>query len=400
MAIRRGVGPVLAGLLVLAAWWHLGARESNVGFVGNSVSKSKAESLTSRGAVDKALKGRMESVAKTAKLTDAMRLVAAAKIRRAQDGVAKARPFSDELQSMIKGLVKKLKGLESELPMLRVPEKVQNVGILVGSSNKGLCGAFNSFVLKKTAARAKELNDQGIVPKIVMIGRKGKSGLASRAAVFGAKFNITHYFDCPNTVTAAESTEIAETLKNMFLSGEVDKVEVVYGKFINLLTNVPQVRTLLPLTPTGIENPEDETFVLTSEEGKFKAEKQKVKAAKAKEIEPDVLFDQAPEVILNSMLPLYLNSQVLSIMFESQASELSSRMTAMKTATDNAKDLGKKLTLVYNKKRQAQITAEISEISSAAVALEGSDNRLAGADFSPDEPASKVFDELMEELKD
>lgn len=401
MSSRRFGGPaILAVLLVLAAWWHFGAQESDVGFVGNCVSKPKgAESLTSRGAVDKALKLRMVSVSKTAKLTDAMRLVAAAKIRRAQDGVAKARPFSDELQGMIKGLVKRLKGsgLEAELPMLRVPEKVQNVALFVSGSNKGLCGAFNSFVCKKTVERITQLNELGIKPKLVIVGKKAQIGINSRGA--GLDWEIAKFIDQPNTITAAESTEIAETLKNMFLSGEVDKVEGVYSKFINLLTNTPQVRTLLPLSPTGIEDPEDETFVLTSEDGKFKAEKQKVKAAKTKNIEADVLFDQPPEVILNSMLPLYLNSQVLSILFDSMASELSSRMTAMKAATDNAKELGKTLNTLYNKKRQAQITAEICEIGVAATALEGVDDRDAGGIFSVDDSASDVLDELMQELK-
>merc|ERR1711920_854002 len=107
------------------------------------------------GPVDKAMKERIASVQKTGKLTDAMRLVAAAKVRRAQDGVTKSRPFSDELTSMIKGLVKKLKGsgLESELPMLRVPEKVSNVGIVMITADRGLCGGYNSYVMKKAAAR-------------------------------------------------------------------------------------------------------------------------------------------------------------------------------------------------------------------------------------------------------
>merc|ERR1712066_772889 len=117
---------------------------------------------------------------------------------------------------------------------------------------------------------------------------------------------------------------------------------------------------MLPLSPTGIEDPEDETFTMTSEDGKLKVEKEKVGKVKAKEIEPDVIFDQPPATILNSMLPLYLNSQLLSILFDAQASELSSRMTAMKAATDNANDLEKRLTIVYNKKRQAAITQELS----------------------------------------
>merc|ERR1712066_101806 len=119
-------------------------------------------------------------------------------------------------------------------------------------------------------------------------------------------------------------------------------------------------------------DPDDETFKITSEEGKLKVEK--VKAAKAKEIEADVIFDQAPATILNSMLPLYLNSQVLSILFDASASELALRMNAMKAATDNAADLVKRLTLKMNKKRQAAITQEVCEICAACRALEMSNS--------------------------
>merc|ERR1712137_741142 len=179
----------------------------------------------------------------------------------------------------------------------------------------------------------------------------------------GAKYNYTgQFFSMPDTVTAKASSEISEALRNLFLSGEVDKVEVVYGKFYNLIKTLPQLRTVLPLSPTGIEDPEDETFTLTTEDGKMKVEKQKVKSSKAKDLESDVIFDQPPETILNSMLPLYLNSQILSILFDAQASELSSRMTAMKAATDNAEDLQGRLTLLMNKKRQAAITQELLEI--------------------------------------
>merc|ERR1712039_165211 len=150
----------------------------------------------------------------------------------------------------------------------------------------------------------------------------------------------------------------------------------------NLLKNEPMVRSMLPLSPTGIEDPEDETFSMTSEDGKLKVEKEKV--GKVKAIEPDVIFDQAPATILNSMLPLYLNSQLLSILFDAQASELSSRMTAMKAATDNAADLAKKLTTLMNKKRQAAITQELCEISAGAMATESADNKAG--------PALGVFD--------
>jgi len=174
----------------------------------------------------------------------------------------------------------------------------------------------------------------------------------------------------PDTITAASANDIGDELRSMFLGGEVDKIEVISAKFINLLTNEPTLRTILPLSATGIEDPEDETFKLTSEGGKLKVEKEKVKSPKAKDIEPDVIFDQPPETILNSMLPLYLNSQILSLLFDASASELAARMTAMKAATDNADELVKSLTSIFNKKRQAAITQEISEISAGAMALE------------------------------
>merc|ERR1712087_576081 len=130
------------------------------------------------------------------------------------------------------------------------------------------------------------------------------------------------------------------------------------------------IKTLLPLSPTGIEDPEDETFKLTSEDGKLKVEKETKKKTKAKDIEPDVIFDQAPSTILNSMLPLYLNSLLISLLFDAQASELSARMNAMKAATDNAEELARTLTLVMNKERQAAITEEITEITSGANAVD------------------------------
>ena len=388
---------VAVGLALVAAWSCVWRHEED--FV-NGVSVQPRESVVARCAVDKAMKDRLASVAKTAKLTDAMRVVAAAKVRNAQNGVEKQRPFTDELLSMIKGLVKRLKGsgLESELPMLRVPEKVTSVGILILTANRGLCGAYNTFVIKQVKARIEDLNQQGITPKLFIVGKKGLGALNNR--LVGVDFNYTEeWFSMPDTIRAKDSAEIAEVLQNYFLSGEVDKVEIVYSRFINLLSNQPTIRTLLPLSPTGIEDPEDETFKMTTEDGKLKVTKEKVKSPKAKEIEADVIFDQPPEVILNSMLPLYLNSQILSLMFDAQASELSSRMSAMKVATDNANDLQKKLLLIYNKKRQAAITAELCEVTAAAVALEGSDKK-AGPDLGVIDNDDTIGEDFMKELED
>lgn len=188
-------------------------------------------------------------------------------------------------------------------------------------------------------ARITDLNEQGLVPKLFIIGKKGVQALTTRMQK--ENYNYTQEFwPMPDTIKAKDSSAIAETLENYFLSGEVDKIEIAYSRFINLINNEPTLRTLLPLSPTGMEDPEDETFKLTTEDGKLKVERQKVKAPKAKEIEAEMIFDQPPQVLLNAMLPLYLNSQLLSLLFDAQASELSSRMSAMKAATDNAKEKG------------------------------------------------------------
>merc|ERR1711997_408625 len=141
------------------------------------------------------------------------------------------------------------------------------------------------------------------------------------------------------------------------------------------------------------------SLFLTSQAGKLKVEKEKKKSAKAKEIEPDVIFDQPPETILNSMLPLYLNSQLLSILFDAQASELSARMTAMKAATDNAEDLAKRLTLVFNKKRQAAITQEICEISAGALCLEDKKSS-AGPQLGVFDNEDTVGTDFLKEIED
>jgi F-type H+-transporting ATPase subunit gamma len=297
-------------------------------------------------------------------------------------------------------LVKKLKGsgLEQELPMLRIPEKVNNVGIIMVNSNRGLCGAYNSFIQKKARARIEELNKQGIVPKMYFVGKKAVNSLKTKLAT--VKLNYTEvFFSMPDTITSKESSNIGDALSSWFLSGEVDKVEVIYAKFQNLLTNKPTIKTLLPLSPTGIENAEDETFRMTSEDGKLGVKKEKVAAAKAKNIESDVIFDQPPATILNSMLPLYLNSQILSVLFDAQASELGSRMNAMKAATDNAADLAKTLTTLFNKKRQASITAEICEISAGALALEEGTNEF-GANLGALDNEDTVLDDFLADLED
>merc|ERR1719411_454668 len=203
-------------MLVVGIVLAISARYLN--FVGLTSQRSQRVSKVPCGPVDKAMKERIASVQKTGKLTDAMRLVAAAKVRRAQDGVKKARPFSDELTSMIKGLVKKLKGsgLEAELPMLRVPEKVKGVAIVLFTGDRGLCGGYNSFNIKKLKARIETLNKEGIKPKLVWVGKKGMN--AQRTKLVGVDFEDTgKYFKMPDTITAASANAIGEEVRSLFL---------------------------------------------------------------------------------------------------------------------------------------------------------------------------------------
>lgn len=155
---------------------------------------------------------------------------------------------------------------------------------------------------------------------------------------------------------------------SLFLSEEVDKIELIYTRFVSLISSQPVVQTLLPLVPEALTNPDDETFNLITRGGKFQVEREKV-ATEVKELPADMIFEQDPKDILNALLPLYLSNQLLRALQEGAASELAARMTAMNNASDNASDLMKTLTLSYNKARQAAITQELSEVVAGANAL-------------------------------
>jgi F-type H+-transporting ATPase subunit gamma len=159
-------------------------------------------------------------------------------------------------------------------------------------------------------------------------------------------------------------------LLSLFLSGTVDRVELVYTKFVSLISSRPVIQTLLPLDPQGLETPDDEIFRLTSQGGQFQVSREKV-TSPTRSLPRDMIFEQDPAQILEALLPLYLNNQLLRALQESAASELAARMTAMNNASENASDLIRSLTLTYNKARQAAITQEILEVSGGAEALKG-----------------------------
>mmetsp|Transcript_70624 Transcript_70624/g.169229 ORF Transcript_70624/g.169229 Transcript_70624/m.169229 type:complete len:464 (-) Transcript_70624:9-1400(-) len=347
-----------------------------------------------RSAVDKALRDRINTVKKTKKVTETMRLIAAAKVRNAQLAAEQSRPFSEELRSMILGITSKIKdkNLQKSLPMLRSTENVSAVALVVVTSDRGLCGGYNNVVAGRCRDRVVALNKEGIAPLIVPVGRK-VAALFRRLDSVGANFTTRQdVISLGTSPNASLAHNLGEELLSLFLAEEVDRIEFVYSKFVNLLKTDPVVRTFLPLQATYAQDPEDELFKLTTSEGRLVAERHEVSKPKARPIEADTLFDQAPEDILNSMLPLYLDSQILAMLREAYASELAARMTAMKAATENAEKALTTLTLEMNKKRQASITQELLEINAAAMASEPTGDAIAAAS------EEDVTEELLQDM--
>lgn len=311
----------------------------------------------------RAIRDRIKSVNNTQKITKAMRLVAAAKVRRAQEQVLATRPFADKLAAVLYRLQTRLQFEDIDLPLLATRE-VKTVALLVFSADRGLCGGYNSNILRQAVSRISELKEEGLAFKIYPVGNKAVNFF--RRSAFADQVDKA-YANLPQVPTSKESGMLADELLSIFLSGEIDRVEMIYTKFISLIASRPSIQTLLPLDPKGL-SPEDEIFKLTSRDGRFEVSREKVKVEK-KEIPQDMIFEQDPAQILDSLLPLYLNNQILRALQEASASELASRMTAMSAASDNAKKLIGTLTIEYNKARQASITQQIMEIVGGAEAM-------------------------------
>ncbi len=312
----------------------------------------------------KAIRDRIQSVKNTQKITEAMRLVAAARVRRAQEQVIATRPFADRLASVLYGLQTRLRFEDVDLPLLKKRE-VRTVGLLVISGDRGLCGGYNNNIIKRAENRTKELKAEGFDYKFVIVGRKAGQYFQRREQPIDATF--TGLEQIP---TAAEASNIADQLLSLFLSESVDRIELVYTKFVSLVSSRPVVQTLLPLDRQGLEAQDDEVFRLTTRGGQFEVTREKL-ATQVRALPRDMIFEQDPAQILDALLPLYLNNQLLRALQESAASELAARMTAMNNASENASDLIRSLTLTYNKARQAAITQEILEVCGGAEALNG-----------------------------
>jgi len=328
----------------------------------------------------KEIRGRIESVSNTKKITSSMKLVAAAKVRKAQAAVLGGRPFAENLVKTLYGINQKVRA-EALTSALTEVRPVKNVLILTVSGDRGLCGAYNTFVLKKLLARTNELQGMGIGVKHVAVGRKLQTWLNRRTDqydVMGA-YEMTDIFNqkAGDDENADALTGLAEEVLSSFTDGEVDKVEIIYTKFKSLIGSDPVIQTLLPLTPKGeicdvngncIDADEDEVFSLTTKGGELAVETEKQQLDTTGDLDK-FMFEQQPDEVVDAVLPLYMDSTILRSIQESLASELAARMNAMSSACDNADELGTKLNRMYNRGRQAKITNEILEIVAGADAV-------------------------------
>jgi len=347
------------------------------GFAGKAVAAKAKVSVAAPTKLEvsaslKDLRDRIDSVKSTKKITDAMKLVAAAKVRRAQAAVVGGRPFSENLVKVLFAVNTRLAGEDVDAPLTAV-RPVKNVMVVVCTGDRGLCGGYNNFVIKKAEERVAELEKIGVNAQLVCVGKKGAQYFGRRSgenAPMGDLYKVGKTFDMGNAPTTAEAQAVADEIYSSFVSEEADKVELLYTKFVSLISSTPTVQTLLPLTPEGevcsvngvcVDAANDEVFKLTSKDGNFAVERESMQTDVAP-FEGSIVFEQDPSQILDALLPLYMSSQVLRAFQESVASELAARMNAMNNASDNARDLGKSLSLTYNRKRQAKITAELIEL--------------------------------------
>jgi len=292
------------------------------------------------------IRRRIKSVKNTAQITRAMQLVAAAKMKKAQDQAIAGRDYAKQLKEVLVNLKENV--AEDAHPLLVKSEGNREL-VLVISTDKGLCGGLNTNLYKKVRAEASSTADY------VTVGRK------LRATLEKLNKHLVADFEIKDPVPFSDARPIAKLLTKLFLDGKYDKVSVAFTNYVNTLRQEPTYVQLLPIDASHLGDEQPYEGMTGIEHGV--ADK---KAALSK----DYLFEPSPADVLGTLLPLYVNFQVYQMIVESRASEHSARMVAMKSATDNAKKFIKELTLEYNKVRQAAITSELLEITTAMKAME------------------------------
>ena len=280
----------------------------------------------------KDIRARITSVGSTMQITSAMKMVSAAKLKRAQDAITQMRPYANKLRELLVNLSSTLDGAEGgQFSEMRDPK---NVLFVVITSNRGLCGAFNSNIIKKAVSQSKNFESVSFLT----IGKKASEFFAKNGYDL-----VSSHDQLFNELTFENTSSIAESVMNQFVNGEYDKVVLVYNQFKNAASQLVMAENFLP-----VETPSDESATIG-----------------------DYIFEPTKEDIVIDLIPKSLKIQLFKAILDSHASEHGARMTAMHKATDNAGELRKELKLTYNKARQAAITNEILEIVGGAEALNG-----------------------------
>lgn len=280
----------------------------------------------------KEIRNRINSVSSTMQITSAMKMVSAAKLKKAQDAITAMRPYAEKLTELIRNISATLEGDASGA--YAEQREVSRVLLVVVTSNRGLCGAFNSNVLK-AVRQLVDVTYAGKQVDVLTIGKKGNDILVKTENVVENRSNLFEALTFDNVA------EVAQNIMNDFVAEKYDKVEVIYNQFKNAATQLVMIEQFLPLLPVAAEG----TAV------------------------SDYIFEPSKEEIILNLIPASLKTQLFKAVLDSNAAEHGARMTAMHKATDNAKDLRDQLKLTYNKARQAAITNEILEIVGGAEAL-------------------------------
>jgi F-type H+-transporting ATPase subunit gamma len=291
------------------------------------------------------IRRRIRSVANTRKITRAMELVAAAKLRKAQARIEAMRPFADRMLELMAGTARASTSVRG-LPLLQQRDQERAVALVPLTGDRGLAGAFNSQILRRSLALERQLRAEGKQVRWVGVGRKGVGSLRFRRFDLAGEF--AGFTDQP---VYADAQAIAHRVAELYTDEEVDRVTIVYNAFESALVQRVTVRDVLPLSEDLLETDEAER--------------------EQDALQGDFIFEPEPEEILARLLPVYLETEVYRALLESAASEHGARMTAMRNASKNAGELIDDLTLSMNRARQAEITQEILEVVAGADALTG-----------------------------
>ncbi|MFN8457349.1 MAG: ATP synthase F1 subunit gamma [Anaerolineae bacterium] len=292
------------------------------------------------------IRQRIRSVKNIAQVTRAMQMVAASKMRRAQEQALASRPYAAKAWEILTHLSQQRGNAELLHPLLTRREQIKQVAIIMITADKGLAGAYNSNLIRLVTRFMQEQGRQDA--KLITVGRKGRDFMTRFRRTVIAEFS-----DLPPRPSSLDIAPIARIALDGFLAGDFDEVYLAYTDFINTLTQEPTIRLLLPIRPGSVESKVMSEYL----------------APTAAVVPSDYIYEPSPSVLLDTILPRFTELQVYQALLEAMASEHSARMVAMRNATENANDLIGDLTLTYNKARQDSITKEMLDIAGGAEAL-------------------------------